>query len=226
MHLVDDSAGFVGSTAIVASSIPIGVGLGLSIQLKGESNLSCIFFGDGAIEEGAFYEAANFAVLKKLPVLWICENNLYSVYSPLQVRQPEGRKIFKLAEAIGIPSSHHDGNDVVASYEAIRDSVAEIRKKTGPQFLEFSTYRWREHCGPNYDNDIGYRTEAEFLKWKERDPIALCEKRLLEQRVVTCEDIQAMERSIQAEIDDAFLFAENSPFPSPDQSFHGLFKDI
>src|SRR5213075_2468764 len=101
------------------------------------------------------------------------------VYSPLRVRQPEGRKIFEMVEAMGIPSSYGDGNDVIDVYRRSRDAVAAIRDGKGPQFLEFETYRWREHCGPNYDNDIGYRTESEFLEWKAKEPISRLESSLL-----------------------------------------------
>ena len=171
MHLVDLRVGFMGSTAIVGNSIPVGVGLGLSLQLQKKDDIAVVFLGDAAVEEGVFYESANFAVLKKLPVLFICENNLYSVYSPLAVRQPEGRVIHKMVQALGMPGADGDGNDVLECYAKISESVKRIRQGEGPEFLEFYTYRWREHCGPNYDNDIGYRTEAEFLEWKAKDPL-------------------------------------------------------
>ena len=109
MHLIDKSVGFMGSTAIVGNTIPVAVGLGLSLKLKKEDGLSCVFFGDGAIEEGAFYESINYAVVHKLPVLFICENNLYSVYSGLTVRQPQGRKIYEMVDAMGIQTDHGYG---------------------------------------------------------------------------------------------------------------------
>ena len=118
MHLVDLECGFKGTTPIVANSIPVGVGLALALQLDGGEHVACTFFGEGAVEEGVFYESANFAALRKLPVLFLCENNLYSVYSPLEVRQPEGRSIVDMVEQIGIPSRRCDGNDVLACYHA------------------------------------------------------------------------------------------------------------
>ncbi len=117
-----------------------------------------------------FYESVNFAVLQKLPVLFICENNLYSVYSPLKVRQPEGRKIHEMVEAIGCKSNDGDGNNADEIYSLMKSAVEFVRTGKGPYFLELYTYRWREHCGPNYDNDIGYRTEEEFESWKLKDP--------------------------------------------------------
>ena len=168
MHLIDKSVGFMGSTAIVANTIPVAVGLGMSLKIKQQENISCVFFGDGAVEEGAFYESINFALVHRLPVLFICENNLYSVYSGLDVRQPKNRKIYDMAKGIGISSDSGDGNKLEEVYEMTRQAKTKILSNEGPQLLEFSTYRWREHCGPNYDNDIGYRDEEEFLNWKEK----------------------------------------------------------
>ena len=127
MHLIDTSVGFMGSTAIVGGTIPIGTGLALAIKYRKTKQISCIFLGDGAIEEGAFYEAANFAALHKLPALFICENNLYSVYSPLSKRQPSGRKIHELANSIGLMSDYGNGNDVIQSHNIIKNAISEIR---------------------------------------------------------------------------------------------------
>jgi TPP-dependent pyruvate/acetoin dehydrogenase alpha subunit len=224
MHLIDQEVGFMGSTAIVGGTIPIGVGLGLSIQLKKTDQVSCVFLGDGSVEEGVFYESVNFAVLRDLPVLFLCENNFFSVYSSLQVRQPKGRKIYKMVEGLGMSSQHGDGNDVELVFEMIRKSVDQIRGGGGPQFLEFETYRWREHCGPNFDNHIGYRTEEEYLIWKERDPIPRMEKSLLGQETISEEDIGEMENEIQIVVREAFDFAENSPFPASDEAYKDLYK--
>ncbi|MES2963870.1 MAG: thiamine pyrophosphate-dependent dehydrogenase E1 component subunit alpha, partial [Bdellovibrionota bacterium] len=132
VHLVDTSVGFKGSTAIVGNMIPVGVGIGLALKLDGGDNVSVVYLGDAAVEEGAFYEAVNFAALKKLPVLFVCENNMYSVYSPLSARQPEGRRIFKMVEAMGVRSVEVDGNDVEATYLLMRDEVARIRETGAP----------------------------------------------------------------------------------------------
>lgn len=213
MHLIDESVGFKGSTAIVGNTIPIGVGLGLSQQIKQDKGITVIFVGDGAIEEGVFYESANFAALKKLPVLFVCENNLYSVYSPLQKRQPQGRKIHQMVESLGIPSSHADGNDVVACYDLFQQTIADVRLGNGPRFLEFDTYRWREHCGPNYDNHIGYRTEEEYLAWKEKEPISRFEAWLLANNLVEEEVLSSMRAEVLDIVSEAFKFAEASKFP-------------
>ena len=225
MHLVDLSVGFMGSTSIVGNTIPVGVGAALANHLHKNGRICCIFFGDAAVEEGVFHESANFAVLKKLPVLFVCENNLYSVYSPLKVRQPEGREIWKFAAAYGMPSDHGDGNDALEVFDKTQTALEHILRGDGPYFLEFATYRWLEHCGPNFDNDIGYRTEEEYLAWKERDPIALLEEQLLNQNAISQPDIEEMERTIQAEVDQAFDFAERSPFPDPEEAFKGLYQE-
>ena len=225
MHLIDTKIGFMGSTAIVANSMPVGVGLALSLQLRKSSAVSAVFCGDGSLEEGAFYESANFAAVRKLPVLFVCENNLYSVYSHLRVRQPHGRKIHKMVEAIGVPTLLVDGNDPQAVHEAALEAIAHIRNGQGPFFLELTTYRWREHCGPNYDNDIGYRTEEEFQEWKRKDPIPLFEEKLLTESMLDKRAVKYMEDEIQAEIRAAFDFAESSPFPEPERAFQGIFAE-
>ena len=207
MHLIDKSVGFMGSTAIVGNTIPVAVGLGLSLKLKKEDGLSCVFFGDGAIEEGAFYESINYAVVHKLPVLFICENNLYSVYSGLTVRQPQGRKIYEMVDAMGIQTDHGYGNDVEEVQKKVSNAIDKIFGGQGPQFIEFNTYRWREHCGPNYDNDIGYRSEAEYLEWKDKDPLKDININLSKEQL----DIET--RNINNEIDDAFSYADDSDFP-------------
>lgn len=213
MHLIDESVGFMGSTAIVGNTIPVGVGLGLSIQLAGGDAVSCVFLGDGAVETGVFFESLNFAAVRNLPVLFVCENNLYSVYSPLSVRQPKGRKIFQLAQAIGVTAEHGDGNDANLVYDMMEAAVTAIRAGHGPRFLEFDTYRWREHCGPNFDNDIGYRSEQEYREHRAKEPIQALRDRLMQAGLLTPEDIAVAEASMIAEIDDAFSFALASPFP-------------
>jgi len=213
MHLVDLSVGFLGATPIVGSTIPIAVGTAFGSVMRGEDRVSVIFFGDGATEEGVFHESLNFAVLKRLPVVFVCENNLYSVYSPLSVRQPDGREIFELAKGHGMESYQGDGNDAIAVYQLAKQAVHQARQGGGPTFLEFKTYRWREHCGPYYDNDLGYRTESEFQEWRRRCPVEMLKERLLEDGVLCNRDIDRMMTELGAEIGDAFAFAKESPFP-------------
>lgn len=225
MHLIDKSAGFWGSTAIVGNTIPIGVGLGLAIKLEKSSRISCIFVGDGAIEEGVFYESLNFAVLRRLPVLFVCENNDFSVYTPFYKRQPKDRRIYKLAEAIGCKSCLADGNDVLEARLAIQKGVNYIRNEQAPFFIELNTYRWREHCGPNYDNDLNYRSHAEFEKNLINDPINKFGKYLLETKNTTNDILIDMEFKIKQEIEMAFYLADQAPFPDDIEAFTGEYQD-
>jgi TPP-dependent pyruvate/acetoin dehydrogenase alpha subunit len=225
MHLIDLAVRFMGSTAIVGNSIPIGVGLGLSSQLHAEDNVSCIFLGDGAVEEGVFFESLNFAAVKKLPVLFICENNFYSVYSPFRVRQPEGRSIARMVEAFGVKSFQADGNDVEMVFQTLTSAFREIRSDGGPVFVEFSTYRWREHCGPSFDDDLGYRSDEEVAYWKQRDPIKLLSDKLSSE--VSDFDLVAdvLISKLKVKIEAAFKFAEDSPFPDPSEAFIGVYSN-
>ena len=217
MHLIDTSVGFMGSTAIVANTIPVAVGLALEKKLTRKKSIACVFFGDGATEEGAFYESVNFAIIHSLPILFICENNLYSVYSGLEVRQPVDRKIYKMVRAMGISAQHGNGNDVEEVARKVKHAKTMILKSGGPQFLEFDTYRWKEHCGPNFDNNIGYREESEFLKWKKKDPLknfySENSQKYIDRKIDT----------ISQEIDDAHQFADDSKFPTL-QDYNAAFQ--
>ena len=125
---------------------------------------------------------------------------------------------------LGISSEHGDGNNALEVFEKTQKALEHIRRGDGPYFLEFATYRWREHCGPNFDNDIGYRTEEEYHTWKDQDPIPLIELQLLAQGVINKAGIGEMEKTIQTEVDEAFEFAGNSPFPDPEEAFKGLYR--
>ena len=160
-----------------------------------------------------------------LPVLFICENNLYSVYSPLAVRQPPGRAIDEVVSALGCTSGRGDGNEALEVYEKTSAALRSIRAGEGPRFLEFATYRWREHCGPNYDNDLGYRSTEEFAAWKKRDPVRLLERRLLEASALAPEGLAALEKEMHGRVEEAFAFAERSPFPAPEDLSAHVYAD-
>ena len=213
MHLVDLDAGFLGSTAIVANSIPVGVGAALTAQLRGSKRVTAVFFGDAAIEEGVFHEAVNFAVVRNLNVLFVCENNQYSVYSGLKVRQPSARTISSFAAGYGLPVYEEDGNDVVKVNTLASQVLNRIRSDGGPCFIEFATYRWREHCGPHFDNDLDYRSDDEVSAWMDRDPIALAVSSF------GCEEglVARWRQSLQQEVDSAFDLARQQPFPEPSE---------
>jgi len=223
MHLIDESAGFLGSTAIVGGTVPVGVGLAYGIKLKKSEQVSCVFHGDAVVETGVFFESANFAILKSLPVLFLCENNLYSVYSPLSVRQPAGRSISTMVAGLGIRSESGDGNDIREVYEMVSRALAEIRAGGGPWFLEFSTYRWLEHCGPNYDNHVGYRAQAEYEHWRALEPIARFQAALLSGGIISDVQVEEMNAALAREVADAFEFAEASAPPAAECAYADLY---
>lgn len=224
MHLIDLDAGFVGATPIVGSTIPIAVGSAFASKSRGEDAVTVTFFGDGATEEGVFHEAINYAVVEQLPVIFACENNLYSVYSPLSVRQPENRQIYEQAAAYGIESSQVNGNNAADVLTATREAVDRARSGGGPTFLEFMNYRWLEHCGPNYDNDIGYRTESEFEAWLVHDPLADLRRQMASFGELDDAVNARLVESITAEIDEAVDFAKTSPFPELETATEDIYS--
>ena len=213
MHVVDLSAGFLGAAPIVASTIPIAVGTAFGSVIRGEQRVATAFLGDSATEEGVFHESVNFAVLKNLPIIFVCENNLYSVYSHISVRQPENREIYNLVKGYGIESYQGDGNNVIEVYHLANQAIEKARQGKGPTFLEYKTYRWREHCGPYYDNELGYRSESEFEKWKQHCPIEMLRNPLLADGILITRDIDDMMKEVKLEMEDAIGFARGSSFP-------------
>ena len=171
-----------------------------------------------------FFERANFASLNKLPVLFVCENNLYSVYTHLNERQPI-RPIADLGKAHNITSVTVDGNDAVAVFESAIKAIEHARSGKGPVFLVLNTFRWREHCGPNYDNHIGYRSEESFQEWKLKDPIENLKKRLLDIKAITEIEIEEAVKDFTIKINDAFEFAKASSFPIPSQINKFIYAD-
>jgi pyruvate dehydrogenase E1 component alpha subunit len=223
MHLIDLSAGFVGAVPIVGSTIPIAVGLAFGAHLRRTQQVVVAFFGEAATEEGVFHESANFASLHRLPVVFACENNLYSVYSPMSVRQPAHREVHQQALGHGMPSRQIDGNDPLTVWSAAQEALDHARSGKGPVFLELKTYRWREHCGPGFDNHIGYRTEAEYLAWKEHDPIATFRHRLETEGLADAARLARLETTVAREIADAFTAARAAAEPAPETLLHGVY---
>jgi TPP-dependent pyruvate/acetoin dehydrogenase alpha subunit len=223
MHLVDLDAGILGTTPIVAGIIPVAAGVAFGIQMQAQHRVSVVFFGDAATEEGVFAETLNFASLKKLPVVFICENNYFSVYSALSVRQPKKRNNLTIARGFGIAGEAGDGNDVEYVYTAAQKALKYALNGRGPYYLQFDTYRFREHCGPNFDNDLGYRTEREFSRWCRRCPLESYEKELLRHGIITAQRKDEYKSRIQEEIKEAVDFAQKSPFPQPGEAFTGVY---
>lgn len=214
MHLMDRDCGLEASVPIVGASVPLAVGTALADRLDGHDHVSVAFLGDAALEEGAFYESANFASLHKLPVLFACEDNLYSCYTHLDARQPQ-RSLMELSRSHGMRGWEVDGNDVSAVFGVAREAVEHARTGNGPAFLLMHTYRWLEHCGPNNDDHLDYRPEDEYTSWRERCPLVVSGARLRERGLLDDSEEAAMRAEIAATIEAAFEAASNASLPEP-----------
>lgn len=215
MHLIDTDVGHYGSSSIVGGGIPIGTGMGLAIKMQRQKRVSAIFFGDGAADEGVLYESINFAVLKKLPVIFILENNQYSVCSHISTRQ-SGNAVFHAMPAKMLLSKIVDGNNVLAVYDASGKAVARARTGRGPSFIECSTYRIRGHAGCASQDVSGYRTTEEIEQWKKRCPVSSFQKMLLKKKMITEDEINKIEKKINSRIQDAFDYARQAAPPAPE----------
>lgn len=212
MHVIDTEHGILGTSAIVGGGIPMGVGAALASSMKGEDSVTAVFFGDGAFDEGAFYESFNFASLKKLPVVFVCENNFYATNSHQSSRQ-SGCRISDSAASFDSRGHCVDGNDVLAVYKAAQDAVALARKGGGPSLIEAKTYRWKGHVGPEEDWTKGCRPKEELDYWKEQCPIKKFTSLLLEKGAMTEVEMEEAKSAVDAEIAEAVEFAKASPFP-------------
>ncbi|MBS0170430.1 MAG: thiamine pyrophosphate-dependent dehydrogenase E1 component subunit alpha [Nitrospira sp.] len=214
MHLVDPAQGIFGTVPLVGATIPLAVGAGLSATLRGTDHVAVAFFGDGATDEGHFHESLNLAALYRLPVLFVCENNLYSTHLTLKDRRVKDN-IVESAALHGLPGVVVDGNDVTAVYQAAQQAVDRARAGEGPTLLECRTYRWRGHVGPAADLEVGTDRRRELDDWQRRDPIAHC-RGLLNAQGLSSEVFERLETEIRREIDEAVSFARQSP--APDES--------
>jgi pyruvate dehydrogenase E1 component alpha subunit len=223
MHLVDLAVNFLGSSAIVGNSIPIGVGSAYAHKLMNSNAVSFIFLGDGAVEEGSFYESANFAAVHKLPAVFVCENNFYSVYTDLQPRQPLNRSISNLAKAIGLNAASVDSFGYEQSFEVFRDLTNYARTGNGPVFIELFTYRTLEHCGPFDDDDLNYRLKSELDELKNKDVLAQVETELVTKNLIGLTEIERIKAAQLNEIKIAFSRAQEDPFPKLSDILDGVY---
>jgi acetoin:2,6-dichlorophenolindophenol oxidoreductase subunit alpha len=213
MHLYGREIGFYGSVPLVGATIPLAVGAGIAAQMDGHGAVGVAYFGDGATEEGVFHESMNLAATMRLPVLFVCENNLFSSHLHIGLRQPSDR-IARYGEAHRMNTSTVDGNDVVAVAEMAQSLVTHARAGRGPGLLEAVTFRHRGHVGPKEDIDVGVRRrESDIVKWKRLDPIVRLRRALLESGRLDAAQAQTMAESIQARVDAAALRAEAAEYP-------------
>ena len=214
MHLIDKPVGMAGTSAIVGGAVPIATGAALAARMKGEDRAVVVFLGDATTEEGVSSESLNFAALKQLPVVFFCENNFYSVQSPLATRQPATRDLRRWAEGHEVASVRVDGVNVLAVHAAVASAVARARSGGGPTFIEAPVYRFRAHGGSGDDSATGYRAEAERRAWEAICPVALFGEFLSRSGVLDAASVAAMEHEIGSEIAEAFAFALASPNPT------------
>ena len=214
MHLIDLNQNITAAVPIVGSTIPIGVGKAWANKLNSANNIVVIFFGDGATEEGVFFESLDFAVLKNLKILFVCENNKYSVYSSLKKRQSKKRNLIKIAKAMGLNTQLFKDHDVLNIYKKTKKIIKTIKKKSVPYLIQINTWRYLEHCGPNYDDNLGYREKRDKKYWAKKDQIFKYENLLKKKGLIKTQDIIDMKYKLQNEINRAFKFAEKSKFPS------------
>lgn len=214
MHLMDNNVNMVASIPIVSSSIPLAVGSALADKIDGKKTVTVSFFGDASMEEGVYHESANFASVKKLPVIFVCENNLYSVYTHIKDRQPD-RQIDLLGSAHGLNVVRVDGNNVFEVFEKFKATLDDVRLGNGPYLFLMDTYRYREHCGVNFDNKLGYRDPEEIEVWENRDPVKIACEKAIELGHVTQHSIDEEILKIEKLVKDEFEYALSAPLPDP-----------
>lgn len=222
MHIADLDLGILGANGLVGGGITIATGAGLSAKMRGTKQVTVCFFGDGASNQGAFHEGLNLASIWDLPVLYICENNLYALSTPHSQHQ-RIQNISDRAVAYGIPGVSIDGNDVMGVYEVVGEAVKRARKGAGPTLIECKTYRHRGH--EEGDAEV-YRTKEEVREWFKKDPISRFEKELRRRAMLSDETIQAIEKDVDKEIDEAVRFAEESPEPRPELVVEDVYTDL
>jgi len=215
MHLGDPDVGMVPAIAIVAGGVSIVSGMGLAFKLQGSGQVAACFFGEGATNEGAFHEGVNFAAVQRLPIVYVCENNLYGASTAYHLTTLVPDVVDRVA-AYGIPAVSVDGMDVVAMREATTEARERAASVGGPTLIEAKTYRFYNHHGVQ-NLGLKYRSDDEVAEWKQRDPIFSFEDRMIANGAATRARFDEIWTELRASIDDAIAFAEESPYPSPDQ---------
>jgi len=219
MHIADFSIGMLGATAVVGAGIPIAAGAGLSIRLRETDQVVACFFGEGASNQGTFHEGINMAAIWTLPVVFVCENNLYAM-GTRQSRVMTIENIADRAAAYGIPGVVVDGNDVLAVYEAAREAVERAREGKGPTLIECKTYRLKGHS--RFD-PATYRPKEEVEEWLKKDPILRFRARLLETGTLTDEEVNKIEKEVFTAVEEAVKFALESPYPEPKEALEDVY---
>lgn len=219
LHIADLSTGNLGANGIVGGGIPIAVGAGLSISYQEQGKVVLCFFGDGAANTGGFHESINLAAVWNLPVIFICENNLYGMSTPFS-EAAKNTNVAERAKAYGIEGCVVDGNDVLAVYEAVKKAADKARNNGGPTLIECQTYRWRGH---SKSDPRAYRTREEEKEWREKCPIKRFRKHLIEEEKMTEAEVEKIEREVEDEIERSVEFSKESPFPKPEDALKDVY---
>ena len=226
MHVIDRAVGMLGAAPIVGGTIAFAVGAAYAARVRGSTDVAVSFFGDGATGEGVLYEAMNLAAVKKLPAIFVCENNLYSTHLPIrEIRANE--EIWKVGEPLGLWTRRVDGNDVLAVRTAAAEAVARTRSGKGPAFLECATYRLRGHVGPD-DNvqgsHVDIRPAEEIERWRQRDPIPRLAALIEAGHPEGARRIAAIQTDAEEEVAEAFSAAQAAPFPPGEEVAQHVFR--
>lgn len=224
MHLAHPQSGLMGCSAIVASTIPVACGDALAAKMRKEDRVVIAFFGDGAIDEGVFYESVNFAALKQIPVLFVCENNNYAVHSKVRDRHRQ-TELYRYAEGLGLKGKRYDGNDANLVFKTMTGAIDAMANGSPPLLLEYVTYRWAEHVGIGSDQKEAYRDRERLSSALRNDPLKIQKEYLIEQFDVTESQFKDWETEINDKIADGVRFAEESPFPEQDRLLADTLED-
>ena len=222
MHVIAKEHGFHGSVPIVSATIPISVGAGLTAKLQSKGSVAVSYFGDGTTEEGTFHESLNLASFYKIPVLFICENNLFSSHMHIDERQPYNT-VARYAIPHKIKSLIIDGNNITEVFQAAKLAINHMRNGKGPFFIEAVTYRWRGHVGPDENIDVGLRRKEDLSTWKKRDPISRLEKGLIENKMISIQEIDTINNSLIKSINSDWNRAMEDPFPDINQLYETVY---
>ena len=225
MHIADFSIGILGANGIVGAGLPIATGAALAAKIRGSGEVAACFFGDGASNEGTFHESLNIASSWKLPVVFVCENNLYGEFTPGK-DVTSVKDIADRARGHDMPGVVVNGNDVVEVHETMLQAVERARKGEGPTLIECKTYRWEGHVVGEeaFLGKRGYRSQEEIAEWKKRCPLATFERRFLEARLVTQAELDAVKAAVKREVEEAVSFAIESPLPKPEEALEDMFS--
>jgi TPP-dependent pyruvate/acetoin dehydrogenase alpha subunit len=221
MHIADFSIGMLGANGIVGAGLPIAIGVAMAAQLEEKNRVAVVFFGDGGCHEGTFHETMNLASVWKLPLLFVCENNLYAAFTKSSTTMAID-EIYKRAAAYSMPGVAIDGNDVIAVRQASKELIDRARDGKGPAFLECRTYRWHGHFESPMPE---IRPPEEVEEWKKKDPVKAAQEKLFAGDILTEQQLREIDSQIMTRVDEAIRYAVDSPFPAPEDSMEDVYSN-